>query len=94
MNKLQQALLIAGALSLVHVAGCLYILATTKRGNSRKRSLILIAGNLVLLLLFYVPTQVVPKGYVWMFAVGFVGGFAGLVQYVKWLSAQDDTGST
>jgi hypothetical protein len=89
MNKLQEALVTAGLLLIVHVGCCIYLLATGKQDSSRKRSLIIIIGNYLLLLLFYVPARLAPERYFWLFALSFVGGFAGLLQYVKWLRKQD-----
>jgi hypothetical protein len=93
MNKLQEALLTAGLVLIVHVGCCVYLLATRKRDSSCNRSLIIVIGNYLLLLLFYIPARLAPERYFWLFALGFVGGFAGLLQCVKWLRKWDGDAS-
>ena len=79
----------AFALLITHAGACVYI-ALAKRGTIRKRGLVLIVGNLLLLYLFYIPTLLVPLNLRWLFAVCFLIGFFGLVQYVNWLRKRDE----
>lgn len=89
MSKTQEVLVTAGALILTHAMVCVYLAFTTKDRGSYKRGLTLIVGNCLLCLIFYVPARVAPKEYFLAFAMGFIAGFAALIQYVNWIRKQE-----
>jgi len=89
MNEIQQATYFIGMLIAVHAVAALYFARREKKnGKLARKPIVLMAGNCLLLLLFYVPSQFIPKSYVPILFLGFAIGFAALLRYHRNLPSE------
>ena len=89
MNEWQTALAQGVALIAIHGALCVYLILRRKPTPRRRRTLFFVIGNCILLLVFYVPSELAPPAFRWLFFAGFATGFLGLLLYSKLLRQLD-----